>query len=134
MSLVDPISDVLTKIRNASRAKHEAVEVPASKFAGHILEILKQEGFIRNFKEAGAPPKRTFRVYLKYSPDRARTPAIANLTRVSRPGLRQYRTVKTMPRVLNGLGVGLLTTSKGVMTTQEARRQGVGGEVIGYIW
>ena len=134
MSLVDPISDVLTKIRNASRAKHETVDVPASRFAAQILERLKQEGFIKNFKESGAPPKRLYRVYLKYSADRARVPAITNLIRISRPGLRQYRGAKTLPRVLNGLGVGIVTTSKGVLTDHEARKQQIGGEVVCYVW
>ena len=133
MSITDPVADFLTKIRNASRARHEAVEVRASRLTQQVLSVLKQEGFIRNYKTAGQAPKQTFRVYLKYVPP-DRTPTISELIRVSKPGLRSYRGPQELPKLLGGLGRAVLTTSKGVMTDQEARRQGVGGEVLCYVW
>ncbi|MBI3320469.1 MAG: 30S ribosomal protein S8 [Candidatus Omnitrophica bacterium] len=133
MSLTDPVADVLTKIRNASRARHGTVEVRASKLTQQILSVLKEEGFIRNYKPAGEAPKQSFRVYLKYVPP-DRTPTISEIIRVSKPGLRSYRGPEELPRLLGGLGRAILTTSKGVMTDQEARRQRVGGEVLCYVW
>ena len=128
----DPVSNLLTKIRNASRAKHPVVDVPASNLTRQILAVLKQDGFIRNYKAVGQAPKLFVRVYLKYTPDH--TPAIMQLIRISKPGQRSYRGAGELPRVLNGLGRAILTTSKGVITDQEARRQRIGGEVLCYVW
>lgn len=132
MSATDPFADVLTKIRNASRAKHATVEVSASRLAEQLLGILRAEGFIRNFKTTGQAPKRTIRIYLKY--DQARTPAITALVRVSKPGMRMYRGVGELPRVLSGYGRSILTTSKGLLTDQDAKRQRVGGEILCKVW
>ena len=132
MSRTDPVSDCLTKIRNASVAKHETTDVPAAKFTERILSLLKTEGYIRNYKVMGEVPKRSIRIYLKYGP--GRVSAITNATRISKPGLRQYRGSKDLPRVLNGLGVAIVTTSKGLMTDKDSYRQRIGGEVIGFVW
>ena len=132
MGMTDPIGDCFAKIRNASLAKHAVVDVRASKLAERVLVLLKEEGFIRNYKRAGEAPKQSFRVYLKYATDK--TPAITQLARISKPGRRYYRRTDQMPRVLSGLGRAILTTSKGVMTDQEARRQKIGGEVLCYVW
>ena len=128
----DPVADVLTKIRNASRRRLPVVEVVASKLTTQVLEALKREGYIRAYKPTGQPPKRTIRIYLKYA--QGRTPAIAKLIRVSKPGRRRYARVARFPRVLGGLGRAILTTSKGVLTDQEARRENIGGEVLCYVW
>lgn len=128
----DPIADGLTKIYNASQARHPTVEVRASRFMGQILEVLKQEGFIRSYKPMGeTPAQRMLRVYLKYA---KKTPAITQLKRVSTPGARRYRTARELPRVLGGLGVAIVSTSKGLMTERDAYRQRIGGEVICYVW
>jgi len=132
MASIDSVANLLTKIRNASRARHPTVDVQASKLTAQILTVLKQEGFIRNFKPAGQAPKQRLRVYLKYAPDRS--PAVMQLIAVSTPGSRRYRGAEELPRVLGGLGRAILTTSKGVMTDQEARRQRIGGEVLCYVW
>jgi len=132
MSVSDPIADALTKIRNASRSKHPTVDVRASRVLAPVLDVLKREGFIRNFKPMGeGPTDRAFRVYLKYA---AKTPAITQIIRVSKPGVRTYRKAAELPRVLNGLGVAVVTTSKGVMTEREAYHQKIGGEVMCYVW
>ena len=128
----DQVSDLLTKIRNASRAKHPVVDVQASSLNRRILDLLKREGFIKSFKPVGQAPKMQVRVYLKYMPDRA--PAITQLMRSSRPGRRHYRRATNLPRVLSGLGRAIITTSKGIMTDQEARKQRLGGEVLAYVW
>lgn len=132
MSATDPFADVLTKIRNASRAKHATVEVRSSRLAEQLLTILKAEGFIRNYKVAGQAPQRTIRVYLKYGPDR--TPAMTALVRVSKPGMRVYRGMGELPRVLSGYGRSILTTSRGLLTDQDAKRQRVGGEILCKVW
>ncbi len=132
MNPTDPVADLLTKIRNASRAKHPTVDVPAAKQSERILAILKQEGFIKTYKTMGQPPKQGIRIYLKYGPDHA--PAIEQLVRVSRPGSRRYCSVDNLPRVLSGLGRSILTTSKGLMTDKQAKQQRVGGEVLCYVW
>lgn len=132
MHTSDPMSAVFTKIRNASAARHPNVDVVASKLTEHVLGILKQEGFIRTFKPTGQAPRRQFRVYLKYGPEK--TPVITHLVRVSRPGLRVYRGAEELPRALGGLGCTIVTTSQGVMTGQQARRQRLGGEVLGQVW
>lgn len=128
----DPLANAMTKIRNASRAKHPTVDVVAARLTERVLVILKQEGFIRNYKPVGETPRRQFRVYLKYTP--TRQSAIAQLRNVSMPGRRNYRRVDELPRVLGGMGRAILTTSKGVMTDREARQQHIGGEVLCHVW
>lgn len=132
MNSTDPIADLLTKMRNASQARHRSVEVPASRLAERLLAILQREGFIRAFKPVGQAPRGQLRVYLKYAPDKS--PAIVQLVRVSKPGLRSYCGVGRLPRVLGGLGRVILTTSKGLMTDQEAKQQRLGGEILCYVW
>ncbi|MBI3321355.1 MAG: 30S ribosomal protein S8 [Candidatus Omnitrophica bacterium] len=128
----DSISDGLTKIRNASQAKHPAVELRFSGALVRILEVLKQEGFIRTYKTVGeTPAQRAIRVYLKYV---KKTPAITQLIRMSRPGVRMYRRADALPRVLGGLGVAIVSTSKGITTERQAYQQRLGGEVICYVW
>lgn len=132
MALSDPTGDGLTKLRNASRARHVAVEVRCSRFLTQILDVLKQEGLIRTYKVTGeTQAQRTLRVYLKYM---KKTPAISQLIRVSKPGCRVYRKASELPRVLGGLGVALVSTSKGMLTEREAYRRRLGGEVICYVW
>lgn len=132
MAISDPISDALTKIRNASRSRHPAVNVRASRFLGDILDVLKAEGFIRTYKPVGdTPAQRYLRVYLKYA---KKTPAITNIVRVSKPGARTYRKASELPRVLRGLGVAVVSTSKGIVTERHAYQQGIGGEIVCYVW
>ena len=129
---MDPIADGLTKIRNASRAKHPAVDVRSSKLFTQVLEVLKREGFIRTYKTIGDEPAHTAtRVYLKYV---QKTPVISQLIRVSKPGVRTYRKASQLPRVLGGIGTAIVSTSQGVLTEQEAYKKRVGGEVICYVW
>ncbi len=131
MPSTDPIADALTKIRNASMAKHPTVELRPSRTVERVLMVLKQEGFIRNFKAVGeGPVDRLLRVYLKYA---GKTAAIRELHRASRPGKRMYRGAGELPRVLRGLGVAVISTSKGMMPDREAYRQRIGGEVICYV-
>ena len=132
MSITDPIADTLTKIRNASRQRHPTVEVRASRFTEQMVTLLKQEGFVRAYKVMGQSPQRRLRIYLKYGPNQV--PAITQLVRISKPGQRRYTGADKLPRVLSGLGRAILTTSKGLMTDQEARRQRMGGEVMCYVW
>ena len=132
--ITDPIANALTKIRNASRAQHPTVEVRSSRFIQQVLDVLKREGFIRTYKPVGQPPQQGLRVYLKYTPDRNRTPVIVQIVRASRPGSRRYTRALELPRVLGGMGKAILTTSKGLMTDDEARRQRLGGEVVCYVW
>ena len=144
MPIHDPISDGLTKIRNASLAKHPAVDVRFSGVFSRILDVLKREGFIRTYKTVGdTPSQRTLRVYLKYAPPTAlagsgragqKTPAITQVIRVSKPGARVYRKINGLPRVLGGLGVAIVSTSKGITTERDAYQQRIGGEVICYVW
>lgn len=131
MSLNDPISNMLTNIRNASHARKEAVDVPGSKLAGKILEIFKNDGYIENYRLLEDNPQGTLKIYLKYG---GKKPMIRGLKRVSRPGLRIYVRNDNIPRVINGLGTAVISTSKGIMTDREARKQKVGGEVLCYIW
>ncbi len=132
MAVSDPIADGLTKIRNASRSKHPTVDVRASKLLTRILEVFKAEGFIRTYKAIGeTPAQRAIRVYLKYV---RKTPAITQLIRISNPGMRKYRKAKALPRVLGGLGVAVVSTSKGIMTEREAYQQRIGGEIMCYVW
>jgi small subunit ribosomal protein S8 len=132
MASSDTIGDALTKIRNGSRARHPAVDVRYSKFIVKILDVLKQEGFIRTYKITGeTAAQKAIRVYLKYA---KKTPAITQLIRVSKPGVRIYRKAAELPRVLGGLGVAIVSTSKGLTTERSAYQQRTGGEVICYVW
>ncbi|HEY3248254.1 MAG TPA: 30S ribosomal protein S8 [bacterium] len=130
--ITDPIADMLTRIRNANTAGHEHVEVPASKLKVEIAKILKDEGFITNWNLIERAPQGVLRITLKYGPRKEHV--LSGLTRVSKPGLRMYATRTEIPRVRGGLGVAILTTSRGIMTDRQARRIGVGGEVICYVW
>jgi small subunit ribosomal protein S8 len=130
--MTDPISDFLTRIRNAQQAGHRRVDIPASKVKRAITKILLDKGYIQNFLDIDDGKQGLIRVFLKY--DHYGQPVIKKLTRVSRPGLRQYSKSAEVPRVLNGLGIAVVTTSQGVMTDKEARRLNVGGEVLCYIY
>ncbi|RJO73245.1 MAG: 30S ribosomal protein S8 [Myxococcales bacterium] len=132
MSMTDPIADLLTRIRNANLARLEKVKCPSSKIKVKILEILQQEGFIKNFKVAPNDGKPELQITLKYLENRI--PVIVGLKRVSRPGLRQYVRHDSIPRVQNGMGTAILSTSQGVMSDREARKRGIGGELICSIW
>ncbi len=131
--MTDPVSDYLTRLRNAIKAKHRVVEVPSSNLKKNISKILLDKGFILGYREEGDGVKKTLKVALKYDA-LTKQPAIVSLRRVSRPGLRKYAGSAAMPRVLNGLGVAIVSTSKGVMTDKEARVQKVGGEVLCYVY
>ncbi len=124
----DPIADMLTRIRNAIRARHPKVDVPASRLKTEIARILKEEGYILNYKVAEEGARKTIKIYLKYQANQ--TPVISELERVSRPGCRVYVSSGEIPRVMGGLGVNILTTPRGVMSGREARKAGVGGEVL----
>ena len=128
----DPIADMLTRIRNALIARHPKVDVPGSKLKTEIARILKEEGFITNYKLADEGSHKVIKIYLKYTP--ANLPVISRLERVSRPGCRVYVGAGAIPRVLGGMGVNILTTARGVMTGKTARKQGVGGEVLCQVW
>ncbi len=132
--MTDPIADYLTRMRNAIKAQHRVVEIPSSKLKKEITKILFAQGYILNYKFVdNGTPSGAIKIALKYDPiDKVN--AIKNLTRVSRPGLRQYTGYKEMPRVLNGLGIAIISTSKGVMTNKEAKTQQIGGEVLCYIY
>lgn len=131
MSMTDPIADFLTRIRNAAKAKHKRVDIPASGLKKEIARILKDEKYIQDFIIVEDPKQNAIRIALKYRDGQS---VIKGLERVSRPGLRQYSHKDNLPRVINGLGVAVISTSKGVMTDKQARQAGVGGEVICYIW
>ena len=132
MSMTDPVSDLLTRIRNATSVRHDRMDVPASKMKLEIAKILKQEGYIRTFKMIEEGPQGTIRIYLKYADDGE--PVIHGLRRVSRPGRRIYRGVGDLPKVRNGLGVAVISTNRGVLTDEQARGLQVGGEVLCEIW
>ena len=132
MSMSDPIADFLTRIRNANLAQHESVEAPASKMKKDIAEILKQEGFIRDVEYVDDNKQGIIRVFLKYGKDGERV--ISGLKRISKPGLRSYVKADAVPKVLNGLGIAIISTSNGVVTDKVARAKKVGGEVIAYVW
>lgn len=132
--MTDPISDYLTRLRNAIKANHKVVEVPASNLKKEITKVLFDKGYILNYKfEQGENPQGTIKIALKYSPE-TKESAISSLERISTPGLRQYRGTDSLPKVLNGLGVAILSTSKGVITDKEARKLNVGGEVLCYVY
>lgn len=128
----DPIADMLTRIRNAVKARHDRVDVPGSKILRGIAEILKQEGYIRDYEWIEQGPQGLLRIHLKYGPQK--TSVITGLKRISRPGLRVYAGKDEFPRVLGGLGIAIISTPKGLMTDRKARQLGLGGEVLCYIW
>ncbi len=130
--LTDPIADLLTRIRNASQAEHEKVDIPASKLKIRIAAILKEEGFIRNFRAIEDGRQGTLRIYLKYGPGNEKV--ISGIARVSKPGRRIYVTADSIPSILGGMGVTILSTSKGVLTDRESRKLKVGGEVLAHVW
>jgi small subunit ribosomal protein S8 len=131
MNMSDPIADMLTRIRNASRARHVEVAIPASRTKLAIAEILKAEGFIEDFAEAQAGPRKDITIQLKYV---GRMPVVSGLKRISKPGLRVYASKTEIPRVLGGLGVVVISTSQGIMTGAQARKGQLGGEVLAYVW
>jgi small subunit ribosomal protein S8 len=131
--ITDPISDYLTRVRNAVMAKHRIVEIPASKIKKDITKILFDKGYILNYKFEDKGPQGTIKIALKYHPE-TRQAAIKSLDRASRPGLRNYKGFADMPRVLNGLGIAIISTSQGVMTDKEARARKIGGEVLCYVY
>ena len=132
MQITDPIADMLTRIRNAGSAKHETVDIPASKMKKSIAELLYSEGYIKSFQIIDDGTQGIIRITLKYLPGKEK--AITGLRRVSKPGLRVYAGADELPRVLRGLGIAIISTSKGLMTDREARKQMIGGEVLAYIW
>ncbi|MBT9671856.1 30S ribosomal protein S8 [Secundilactobacillus kimchicus] len=132
MSMTDPIADFLTRIRNANMVYHESLEVPASKIKRDIAEILKREGFIRDVEYIDDDKQGIIRVFLKYGRDKQRV--ISGLKRISKPGLRTYVKSDSVPKVLNGLGIAIISTSEGVVTDKEARAKKIGGEVLAYVW
>jgi small subunit ribosomal protein S8 len=128
----DPIADMLTRVRNAMAARHPKVDVPASKLKTEIARILKEEGYIANFKVAEEGVKKVIKIYLKYAPDNSSV--VTGIERVSRPGCRTYVSKTDIPRVQGGLGISILTTPRGVMTGRMARKEGVGGEILCRVW
>jgi small subunit ribosomal protein S8 len=132
--ITDPIADYLTRVRNGVRAQHRIVEIPASKLKLEITRVLKEKGYIHNYRvEKTESVQDNIKIALKYNPS-TKAPAIVNLVRVSKPGLRKYTDAKNLPRVLNGLGIAILSTSKGIMTDKEAKTENVGGEVLCYVY
>ncbi|MGE6632398.1 30S ribosomal protein S8 [Bacillus sp. NPDC077027] len=132
MVMTDPIADLLTRIRNANTVRHEKLEVPASKIKREIAEILKREGFIRDVEFVEDSKQGIIRLFLKYGQNNERV--ITGLKRISKPGLRVYAKSNEVPRVLNGLGIAIISTSQGVLTDKEARAKQAGGEVLAYVW
>lgn len=132
MSMTDPIADMLTRIRNANMARHDKVDIPASRVKEEIARILQEEGYIKSYRYVEDRMQGQLRVYLKFSRDKERI--IAGIRRVSKPGRRVYVDKTSLPKVLNGLGTAIISTSRGVITASQCRREGVGGEVLCYIW
>lgn len=132
MAMTDPIADMLTRIRNGLRAKHTKVDMPASRLKTEIARILREEGFVSNYKVVEEEGRPILRVYLRYAP--TKDAVITHLERVSKPGCRVYVEKNKIPKVLGGLGINILTTSRGVMTGKSARREGVGGEILCNVW
>jgi len=130
--ITDPVADMLTRIRNANTASHPTVDIPASRMKASVAAILKEEGFIRDVERVAEGPQGVLRVTLKYGPEREKV--ITNLRRISRPGLRVYTGRGEIPRVLGGLGLVIMSTSKGIMSGKRAKREGCGGEVLAYVW
>ena len=131
MNITDPIADMLTRIRNANAQRHETVDVPASKLKKSIAEILLDEGYIKGYEEIEDGVQGTIRISLKYV---NKQKVITGLKRISKPGLRVYATKDELPKVLGGLGIALISTSKGIMTDKKARQEGIGGEVLAFVW
>lgn len=132
MAVTDPIADMLTRIRNANTASHRTVDVPASRVKHAIAQILKDEGFIDGFERVTEGPQGTLRISLRYGPEKEKV--ITGLRRISRPGLRVYTPKTSIPRVLGGLGLVIISTPQGIMSGKRARKLGVGGEVLAYVW
>jgi small subunit ribosomal protein S8 len=132
MTMTDPIADMLTRIRNANMAYQDAEAIPRSRLKEEIARVLEREGYVSTFRVEGDPPKQRIVIEMKYGPERERT--ISGLRRVSRPGRRVFANRERLPRVLGGLGVAILSTSQGLMTDRQAARNGVGGEVLCYVW
>ena len=132
MTMTDPVADLLTRLRNANSAFHETVSMPHSKLKGHIADILKEQGYIADWKVEDARVGKTLVLDLKYGPNRERS--IVGIKRVSKPGLRVYAKSTEIPQVLGGLGVAILSTSSGLLTDRQATKKGVGGEVLAYVW
>jgi small subunit ribosomal protein S8 len=133
MAANDTIADMLTRIRNSTMARHQMTQVPATRMTRSIARVLKEEGFIEDFSETGEGVKKQLTISLKYK-GKTRQPIITNLKRVSKPGLRVYSNRKELPRVLGGIGIAIISTSSGIMTDRDARRQGIGGEILCYVW
>ncbi|WP_375583839.1 30S ribosomal protein S8 [Cyclobacterium xiamenense] len=131
--MTDPIADYLTRLRNAIKASHRIVEIPASNIKKELTKVLFDKGYIQNYKFVEEGPQGTIKIALKYNPQ-TKENAIVSLSRVSKPGLRKYVSKDSLPRVINGLGIAVLSTSKGVMTDKEARVEGIGGEVLCYVY
>ncbi|TAM89780.1 30S ribosomal protein S8 [bacterium] len=131
-TITDPIADLLTRIRNANQAGHIVVDIPASRTKKAVAEILKDEGYVREVEVIAQTPQDTLRVHLKYGPNREKV--ITGLRRISRPGLRIYTNKAEIPRVMGGLGLVIMSTSKGIMSGKRAKREGFGGEVLAYVW
>ena len=132
MAMTDPVADMLTRIRNANTAGHAEVDVPASKIKKNIAEILLKEGYIKGYEVVESAPQDTIRVTMKYGPDK--TKVISGIKKISKPGLKVYAKADEVPKVLGGLGIAIISTSSGLITDKEARKLGVGGEVICYVW
>ncbi|MEM9538978.1 MAG: 30S ribosomal protein S8 [Cyanobacteria bacterium P01_E01_bin.42] len=133
MATNDTISDMLTRIRNSGAVRHPTTNVPSTKMTRNIARVLKQEGFIGDFEEVGEGIKKELVLSLKYK-GKNRKPIITTLKRVSKPGLRVYKNRKELPKVLGGIGIAIISTDRGIMTDREARKQGVGGEILCYVW
>ena len=132
MQITDAIADMLTRIRNANAAKHDSVDIPASNIKKAIAEILINEGYVKSFQVIEDGKQGIIRIVLKYGPNKSQV--ITGLRRVSKPGLRIYSNVENMPRVIRGLGIAILSTSKGIMTDRQARKDNIGGEVLAFVW
>lgn len=132
MVMTDPIADMLTRIRNANMVRHEKLELPASKLKKDIADILKREGFVRDYEYIEDSKQGVLRIFLKYSNSEQRV--ITGLKRISKPGLRVYAKADEIPKVLSGLGIAIVSTSKGILSDKEAREQSIGGEVLAYVW
>ncbi len=132
MGMTDPIADMLTRVRNASAARHEYVDIPGSKVKWAVASILKREGYVKDISWIDDDQQGKVRIYLKYGPDRQQV--ISGIKRISKPGLRIYVGKDDVPRVLGGLGVAIMSTSRGIMTDRDARNQVIGGEVMAYVW
>ena len=133
MAANDTIADMLTRIRNANLARHQTVDIPSTRMTRSIAQVLQEEGFIDSFELVDEGVRSKLVIKLKYR-GKTRDPIIKNLKRVSRPGLRVYSNLKELPRVLGGIGIAIISTSSGIMTDRDARRQGIGGEVLCYVW